>query len=361
MAGCSIVLCDMDQVYIRKLAAGLKRFFDVNVLIQMCSCLEELAAEDTDITSERIILCGQTREKSLESQVCPEEKMERRVLSKEDIKISEKWHFIRLKGSMTEEDEVDIRWEDEIYKYQPVSQIAAGLQQYVPAWNRKDKKTGSKNAQKWYGVFSVCRHESAIPFVCSMAKSMGEHQKVLVVLLTQFCGLPGLLGIECGCDTESFFLRLRQGVQTEISQVALPKFVSLPGFELMTAPQNPQVLYEMEQQDMQALIARLEHSQYDNVIWMAESVLPGIAYLFERSRRLFLIEKTDTYSMCCQREFEEFCQKIPEVEWDDKIRHVCLPVYGQMECGEHLLWQWSQSAVGSTAEKYVEEEMPDGG
>lgn len=343
MQGCSIILCDMDQGYIRMLAAGLKKFFDTNVWIQTCSHASELIAADTDMTSDRIILCGQA----------------------EDMMISEemawKGHFIRLKGDVNEEETVDIKWEDEIYKYQPVSQIAARLQPYFPDWNRQKRKSGIKKAQNWYGIFSVCRHESVIPFVCSLAKKLGEQQKVLVVLLTQFCGISGLLELEHSCDTEHFFLRLQQCEQEEILQVALPQVLSFQAFDLLTEPENPQVLYEMSGRDIQALIARLEHSQYDSIVWAAAAVIPGIIQLFERSRRLFFIEKTDTNSVCCQREFEKFCNKLSQPEWEEKTRHVCLPVYGQMECGEHLLWQWSQSAVGSAAEQYAKEELTDGG
>lgn len=343
MQGCSIILCDMDQGYIRMLAAGLKKFFDTAVLIQTCSHTDELFTADVDMTSERIILCGHTEDMNISEAV------------------AEKWHFIRLKGGMNEEDEVDIKWEDEIYKYQSVSQIAARLQLHFPDRNRRKLKSGIKMAQNWYGIFSVCRHESTMPFVCSLARKLGEHRKVLVVLLTQFCGISSLLDLKRRCDTEGFLLRLLQCAQEEILQVALPEMLSFQEFDLLTEPENPQVLYEMSRQDMQALIARLEHSQYDSIVWAAETVIPGIIQLFERSRRLFFIEKTDTNSVCCQRDFEIFCNKLPEIEWEEKVRHVCLPIYGQLECGEHLLWQWSQSAVGKVAEQYAEVEVTDGG
>ena len=263
---------------------------------------------------------------------------------------------VRIRMVKRQKEQEEVIWEEEIYKYQPVSGIAGRIKEQFPPEQKRKYYVRTESSQLWYGVYSPCLHESTVPFLCTLAGKLGEKRKVLVIVLAQFCGISRLLGLEGGSDTERLFLELRRCGEKEISSVRIPQPVALHGFDLLTAPENPEVLFELEGQDIRRLIARLEDSGYGAVVWLAEEMVQGIEYLIARSRYLLCPDKKDTGSACRREEFEAFCRKLPVDGLVKKIRYLTLPVFAQMECGEHLLWQWKESALRMEAEKWVEED-----
>ena len=141
-------------------------------------------------------------------------------------------------------------------------------------------------------------------FSCSMAGILGEHRKVLLLVLTQFSGIGQLLGKEQGCDTEGFFLQLRRAQVDEFQQITMPEVLVFSDFELLKEPENPEVLCELEPEDLQKLIRYLDGSVYDVVVWIAGQALRGMRQLLERSSRVFVPETADAYSICRQQAME---------------------------------------------------------
>lgn len=310
-----VILYDSDEIYVRKLAVMLQNFMDPGVFIR--TVIQKDGERPGDCVSVRLV-----------------------------------------RG--TEETKDAVLWEEDIYKYQPVTGIAGRIRSRFPAQERKRNFVRKAERQLWYGVVSPCRHESAAAFMCTFAAALGEKKKVLAVLFTQFCGLSGLLELEPGCDVEGFYLELRRCSEDEAGKVDLPEFSALPGFDLMPEPNNPAVLYELGREDILRLTQRLLCSEYEAVVWMAEGAFCGMECLLRISRHVFLAEKSDTASMCRQQEFEAFVRKMADSGWDEKVRRLHLPVFAQMECGEHLLWQWRESALRAEAEKWMEEDAEYG-
>lgn len=333
MGGLSILLYDRDVDYIRNLARSLQRFFDPGVRIETFSDMESL--DETAVAAKKHGVQMESSEKDKGSFRVDEEFPEQFVFR------------------ICQNGQVDLLG-DMIYKYQPVSQIAQLLLQALPKIQQNVQQQ-LRMKQKWYGIFGLDRQDSAMAFSCCIAGILGEHHKVLLLCLTQFSGIDRLLGKEQTCDTEGFFLQMRRASKETLFQVQLPDMILFPGFELLREPENPEVLCELETEDLQKLIRYLEESSYDAVIWVAGQALRGMQRLFDRSCRVFLPEAVDACGICRRQVFENYCMKMQGDLWKEKIREIFLPDCEKTEPGEHLLWIWRQSAVGKKAEECIKE------
>ena len=71
----------------------------------------------------------------------------------------------------------------------------------------------------------------------------------------------------------------------EFQQITMPEVLVFSDFELLKEPENPEVLCELEPEDLQKLIRYLDGSAYDAVVWIAGQALRGMRQLLERSSR----------------------------------------------------------------------------
>lgn len=315
----SVLLCDAQEVYVKRLAAGLKRLFQEQVQVSCCSSMEELGADfEVDLL--------------LSSQIPPSGWLEKRE------------HCTCLWLDDREDVAEGFPWKDCVYKYQSVAKIGKVLQSYLPqCWQGGHLGQGVKR-QLWYGVVSAVRHEQMLPFACCLASEISTTGKVLVVVLQEFSGLQQYLELGEGSQMEAFLYQLRK--KEAWWQVPLPQVSVLPSFDLMLGPENPMVLYELNDQDIQRLMECIRnHRQYDAVVWVAGNMMPGMEQLFLRSQQVYSIEKQDCYSRCCQQEFDAFYRKLIPTETVPLVK-VSLPAMLDGQTGQHLLWQWEHSGVG---------------
>lgn len=379
MEGLSILLYDRDADYIRNLARSLRKFIDPGIGIETYSDAEILQKtgifpeserkgddECSDLAGKRTGIDGCKeihfeKEQDIDVQkgrvIVPDSGRDKNHGSNIEQRFGDKFGF-QISGNGNQEillDNLEL-----IYKYQPVTQIAQLLQQALPKIQKNVQEQHLRMKQKWYGVFALDRQDAAMAFSCSMAGILGEHKKVLLLFLTQFSGIGQLLGKEQGCDTEGFFLQLRRAGVDEFQRISMPEVLVFSGFELLKEPENPEVLCELEPEDLQKLIRYLDGSAYDAVVWMAGQALRGMRQLLERSSRVFVPEAADAYSICRQQAMEHYCRKLQGNLWEEKVRSIFFPDCEKSECGEHLLWLWRQSAIGQKAEACIKECEADG-
>ena len=330
----SILLCDSDAVYAKRLAAGLKGKFREQIQIRTSSHLSESEIEHSDV---HLILGNQIPDGVWQKQhpecVCLR-------LTEPDVQAAE-----------------SIACQEMIFKYQSVSAIARALASYLPVQQANGCSTGQGQKQLWYGVVSPTRHSSMIPFACTLAAKLGEGKRVLLLVLMEFSGISSLLDIDDGCGMESFLFRLRK--RESVEQVAFPTVCVLENFALLNGPKNPKVLYELNETDIFRLIERIHNeNRYDCIVWVGGNMMRGIEHLFSGSKQVFSLEKKDVYSHCCQREFEAFFAM--QQEQGQTITTVCP---GEVHCeqkGLHLLWQWKNSALGDLVERLLKGEEEHG-
>ena len=321
----SILICDPDEVYVKRLAAGLQRQLKEKAIINT-----------TDHCSGESLSCEGEVHLLLSSEV-PEFQWRMQ---------HENCTFIWLDGG----DEDGQKMTERIYKYQSVSQIGRELVKYMPAQRSRGKRLGVSSGQRWYGVVSPARHESMIPFSVALAQQLNEERQTLVLLFMEFSGVGSLLGLSQNTGMEEFLLGLRQQEKDHFEQVPLPEVHQLPGLDLLNVTDNPIILYELVEADVEKLIERIQCcGQYEAVVWVAGNMLQGIESLVQVSERVFSIEKGDSYSRCCQDEFSCFFEKL---NVDQQVLcPVMLPVLQGIEPGQHLLLQWKLSPIGAIAKE----------
>lgn len=380
-----VLLCDSDEVYVKRLAAGLRRQFREQVTVQTCTSLDVPLREGDSGSLQQMGNRNSIQQMAspgvLVTSQCPETKwregnpgwvclwlddgVEKQKEKKEIIKKIDEEAVIGTRAGLTTSQDSGI-WQGRIQKYQSVSKIAKALQQYLPQEKNKRPIPGTCKTQEWYGVVSPVRHESMLPFACSLAGTLSKERKVLLVVLMEFPGLCQWLGlagdvdvtvgsgIEAGLSMDSFLYQLRK--EDRLERIPFPFVRKLQEFDLLMGPENPMVLYELNEQDISRLIERMQLCQeYDAVVWVAGNMLCGIRELFGKSEKIFSVEKNDPYSCCCQKEFAAFFEKL-KLENEDSLMKVNVPVIKGMQTGEHLLWQWEHSAIGEQTRRLLEGE-----
>lgn len=348
----SILLCDSDEVYAKRLATGLQRQFRELVSVRTCSDLARMEPG----TEADLLVGNQNPEEDflkLHPQCVCLWLDEGSGLEKS----MEKAGGLNTSDGYEQNTEPQI-WQGSVFKYQSVSKMAKVLKQYFPHSVRGGTVAGTGIRQLWYGVVSPVRHPSILPFACTLAGELGREKRVLLMVFMEFSGICQLLEISESTGMESFLFRLRQ--REQISEIPFPQVSILPGFDLLCGPDNPMVLYELNDQDVNRLMERIQFCQeYDAVVWVGGNMLQGIGELFHRSEHIFAIGKGDRYSRCCQREFEMFFDKLQQGDTESLI-NVRLPEVFGTQTGEHLLWQWEHSAVGDEVRRVLKGEETDG-
>ncbi len=334
----SILLCDSDKVYANRLAAGLQRQFQKTISVRTVSDFAEVGE-----SVEADVVLGNRLPDSDWRQDHPN------------------CTYIWLDegagaGSKVLKDEGV--WQTCVFKYQSVSKIASALQGYLPTRPIQRLSVMKEQRQRWFGVVSPDRHASTIPFACSLASQLGKNQRVLLLDFMEFSGMLSLLEIDSHPGIESFLLRLHQNDSLE--EIPFPLSYGIKDFDLLHGPDNPMVLYELNEMDIGRLIEYIQvNTRYDNIVWVGGNMIPGIDNLFDTSKRIFCVSGEDRYSICCRQEFEVFFKKVQQGD-KEVLSLVKLPVLGGMYTGEHLLWQWNHSVIGDTVKRFVKEEISDG-
>ncbi|MBQ8662574.1 MAG: hypothetical protein IJ471_01825 [Eubacterium sp.] len=348
----SILLCDSDEVYAKRLATGLQKQFRESVSVKMCT---DVVDREGQAMGANLLLSSKLPRESWRQAhpdcICV-------LLEEGEGKAPEVGTEYAPSPELLQEDRLADVWQGSIFKYQSVSRIARLLQNFLPTAATPGTGTGVGFQQLWYGVLSPVRHESTIPFACTLAGLLGEEKRVLLVVLMEFSGVVPLLELEAGQEMETLLLRLRQ--KERLERIPFPMVHVLPDFDLLHGPDNPMVLYELNEQDVTRLLEHIQRNRkYDAVVWVAGNMIRGIGELFSRSEKVFSLEKTDAYSMCCQREFDNFFKKLLQ-EGVDRPVSVRLPAYAGEQTGEHLLWQWKHSGIGQVIKRHLKGESVDG-
>lgn len=348
----SILLCDSDEVYAKRLATGLQKQFRESVSVKMCTDVIDRGGQAMDADLLLSSKMPQESWRQIHPQcICV-------LLDEGEGKEPELTEDCALQTRLLQEAQMSNVWQGSIFKYQSVSRIARLLQSFLPAATVPSAGTGIGFQQLWYGVISPIRHESVIPFACTLTSLLGEEKRVLLVVLMEFSGIVPLLELEAGQEMEKLLLRLRQ--KERLERIPFPRVHVLPDFDLLHGPDNPMILYELDEQDVTRLLEHIQNNRkYDAVVWVAGNMIRGIGELFHRSEKVFSIEKTDAYSLCCQREFSGFFEKLLQ-EGADKPVSVRLPVYAGEQTGEHLLWQWKHSGIGEVVRRHLKGESVNG-
>lgn len=337
----SILLCDSDEVYIKRLAAGLQRQLKDRALIHVITADGQMP----DLAEVHLLLVGE----SAGSFMTNHPKGKQIVLLEEGPEADPDGEGKRTDG-----------FSDSIYKYQSLTKICQALQRYIPAANVSAGTQRTGHRQLWYGVCSPVRHKSVIPFAVSLAQQLSIRKRTLLLLFMEFSGVVSWLGLEQNPGTEAFLLSMRKKPVTEHPKIPLPELYQLPGVDLLNVTDNPMILYELTEKDMGNLIGRIGCcEQYEAVVWVAGNIMRGCMELIGRSEKLFCIEENDSHSRCCQQEFYRFFEKTGA----DRLvlKRLTLPYLQGMEAGGHLVMQWRESPIGEAAGMQLKGEIDHGG
>lgn len=347
MGNFSILLCDSDETYVKRLAAGLQRQLKDRAMIRTCISYKN---ETEQMQNVNLLVSTQAPERAWCNQhrncIC--------ILLDEGYEHD----FDKTPENEVQEGTTFV-WTDRIFKYQSISHMVKALAKYLPALRGANAMAGAMEGQTWYGVISPVRHKSMIPFAFSLASQLSDKGRTLVIVFMEFSGIIPLLGIKRSVGSEDFLLALRRQQPEDGMQISLPEVGTIEGVDFMNVTENPMILYEITQEDLRNVIRRIEGcTQYKYVVWVTGNMVQGIVELFSISKKIFSVEEPDAYSRCCQQEFMDFYAKTKADE--GKVKSVSLPVLQGTETGEHLLIQWKRSSIGEVARSVLEGEISCG-
>lgn len=327
----SILLCDSDEIYVKRLATGLQKFFREQVFVQLT----------TDIS-----ILEQCRDVQL-------------LLTSKLPSICEIGQAENCKVVFLHEGQEEIVHKESIYKYQSITQIGKELMKYMPRSKAATMGANAGSNQKWYGVLSPVRHKSMIPFGITLAQQLSVGKRTLVLIFMEFSGIGSWLGVSTDAGAEDWLLDLRHAAGESFLQLPFAKVHQLPAVDVLHVTSTPMVLYELTEEDVHRLIQRIQCcDQYDAVVWISGNMLRGMKELLQTSGQVFCIEDRDGYSRCCQQEFIQFFQKLGHKE--EQLKRISLPVLHGMEPGEHLLLQWKNSVIGEEVRNYLKGDVENG-
>ena len=180
----SILLYDSDEIYAKRLAAGLQKMFRERVAIHMVTD----TGKPMDLRDMQLVLASDMK-------------------FQEGDTAGNNVVYIYLDGGEDSAEELD--WNGRIFKYQSVSKIGKALTKYMPDQIFGTTLSSGQEHKRWYGVVSPVRHGSMLPFAVSLAQQLSVGKRVLLLVFMEFSGITAMLGLEEQADMEQFILEKR--------------------------------------------------------------------------------------------------------------------------------------------------------
>lgn len=204
--------------------------------------------------------------------------------------------------------------------------------------------------QRWIVFTGEGQSGALMAFSLLYAWMLSETKKVLYVNFTECSGMMELFELVAQPDDLSdFLLALRRQ-----SADSLACYTGrIDELEYLVPADNPQILRELTEGDMNRLLASIVQSdQYDAVVFVLGTLVCGCEQIFLQAEARIHLCGTQLLEQCAGREKERFVSRCAPGR-EDALKRITLP---EMKCehtGVTLLYEWRETKPGRLAAELI--------
>lgn len=211
-----------------------------------------------------------------------------------------------------------------VFRYQRASEILRQIFQIYELHSKKNLVYQCKTADMEMAAFyAPGGHELLLPVSISYAALCGAKEKALYLNLSEFSGMLPLFGDKAGNNFSDLIYGIRQ--KKERFLICLQSVLHhAERFDYVLPPENPEDLYEIQEEDLACLLAMLqEQTEYKRIVWICGTLNQSVVQVMECCGKVFCVVKENSFGKYRKMEFEGFLKKELRQSLREKVRYVC--------------------------------------
>ena len=198
----------------------------------------------------------------------------------------------------------------EIFRYQKSSEILRQIFLIYESSSKKSLAGWCRTADlEMTSFYAPGGHEMQLAFSLAFASACGEGGKVLYLNLAEFSGMQQLFDDRDGNTFSDLIYGIRQKKEQFLLclQGVLHHAVR---FDYVLAPENPEDLLEIQEDDLECLLALLqEQTDYETIIWNCGGMNHVMEQVMRCSSRVYAVVKDRSFGKYRKAEFDKYLQK----------------------------------------------------
>ncbi len=210
-----------------------------------------------------------------------------------------------------------------IFRYQRGSEILRQIFQIYEQNSKKNLVCRCKTTEmEMTSFYAPGGHDLLLPFSLSYAALSGESEKVLYLNLSEFSGMRTLFKQKDSDNFSDLIFGIRQ--KKERFLICLQSVLHhTERFDYVLPPENPEDLYDIQEDDLACLLSLLqEQTEYNMIIWNCGTFNQAAAQVMECCKTVFCLAKENAFGKYRKVEFEHFLNKEFHQRLRGKVRYV---------------------------------------
>lgn len=237
-----------------------------------------------------------------------------------------------------------------IFRYQQGSEILRQIFQIYAKHSDKNLVSRCNTAQiEMTACYAPGGHELLLPFSVSYAAVSGKEAKVLFLNLSEFSGMRTLFMKKDRENLSDLIFGIRQ--RKEHFLLCLQSVLHhTDQFDYVLPPENPEDLYEIQEEDLACLLTLLqEQTEYTKIIWSCGTLNQASMQIMECCSSVFCLVRENVAGRNRKTEFEQFLNKKSRQRLREKVKYVSPQMgSGKFVQGTDL---WAQLRSGEFAKQ----------
>ncbi len=259
--------------------------------------------------------------------------------------------------------QTQIRQDPEIFRYQRGSEILRQVFQIYEKHSKKNLVCRCNNADMEMDAFyAPGGNELLLPYSISYASICGEEAKTLYLNLSEFSGMASFFGEKAGKNLSDLIYAIRQ--KKDRFLISLQSVLHhTEQFDYILPPENPEDLYEIQEEDLASLLKMLqEQTEYTQIVWGCGTFNQAVEQVMECCRKVYCVVKESSFGKYRKIEFEGFLKK----EWKRRIQEKVVFISTQTGSGVFvpgmdILAQLQSGEFAEQVRKLTQEEQGESG
>lgn len=213
-----------------------------------------------------------------------------------------------------------------IYRYQQGTEILRQVFQIYEQASKKNLVCWCKTMNlKMTAFYAPGGHELLLPFSMAYASLKKDIGKVLYMNLSEFSGMTSLFGnMDSGnlCDLIDLIYGIRQNKE-RFSLYLHSVLHHTEDFDYVLPPQNPQDLYQIEEEDVSCLMSLLrEQTEYRMIVWNCGTLQQAVKVVMEYCSKVCCLVKENSFGKFRKAELEQFLEKETGKRIKEKVQYI---------------------------------------
>lgn len=243
-----------------------------------------------------------------------------------------------------------------IFRYQRGSEILRQIFQIYEQNSKKNLVCRCKTTEmEMTAFYAPGGHDLQLPFSLSYAALSGESKKVLYLNLSEFSGMRTLFKQKDSDNFSDLIFGIRQ--KKERFLICLQSVLHhTERFDYVLPPENPEDLYEIQEDDLACLLSLLqEQTEYNTIIWNCGTYNQAAVRVMECCKTVFCLVKENAFGKYRKIEFEHFLKKEICQRLRQKVQYVSPQAGNSFVQGVDLLTQLRSGEFAKQVKMMTEE------